>query len=283
MFIDIHVHPAFFEPICHDAAKIELRHNSLNIHRNSPAPLEHIFNQMRCAKLDKLCLLPQDYTASDGRELVTNEEIHELVKLAPEQFIGFASIDPRSEDCLTKLQKAFSELDLKGLKLHPGRQKFYPGDTALNPIYEMCEYYNKPVIFHSGMSWEPDAPAKYSRPIEFEELAISHPKLRFCLAHMGWPWVKETAMLLLKYRNVYADTALLHFDCAREFFTHIFTEEIPLSWIDRSLRNKIMFGSNNPRFEQIRMVQAFELLGLRSSTVDLIMGKNAVDFLGGLD
>ena len=64
MFIDMHVYPAFFEPINEDPAREEMRHNALNIHRNGTAPLEHIFNQMRCAGLDKLCLMPADYTLS---------------------------------------------------------------------------------------------------------------------------------------------------------------------------------------------------------------------------
>ncbi len=55
-----------------------------------------------------------------------------------------------------------------------------------------------------------------------------------------------------------------------------------MTWIDRSLRHQVMFGSNNPRFEQIRMAQAIENLGFRESTLELIRGRNAVEFLGGL-
>jgi predicted TIM-barrel fold metal-dependent hydrolase len=61
------------------------------------------------------------------------------------------------------------------------------------------------------------------------------------------------------------------------------TRDIPITWIDRSLRHQVMFGSNNPRFEQIRMVQAMKELGFRESTLELIMGQNAIEFLGGLD
>ena len=74
MFIDIHVHPAFYEPINADENREELRHQELDIHKNGTAPLEHIFNQMRCAGLDKLCLLPEDYTSTVGCALVSNEE-----------------------------------------------------------------------------------------------------------------------------------------------------------------------------------------------------------------
>ena len=34
MFIDMHVHPAFYEPINQDSELEELRHNTLDIHKN---------------------------------------------------------------------------------------------------------------------------------------------------------------------------------------------------------------------------------------------------------
>ncbi|MBZ4668464.1 MAG: amidohydrolase 2 [Defluviitaleaceae bacterium] len=279
MFIDMHVHPAFFEPINKDFETETMRHDALNIHKNGTAPLQHIFNQMKCAGLDRLCLLPEDYTTQIGKAVVTNEEIKMLVDAAPDKFIGFASVDPYDKEALEKLEYAFTELNLSGLKLHPSRQHFYPYDERLKPIYELCVKFNKPIIFHSGLSWEPDSYTKYSRPIEFEELAARYPKLRICLAHFGWPWVQETAMLMLKYPNVYADTALLYFDSGYEFYKRVFNHDIPATWIDRSLRHQVMFGSNNPRFEQIRMADAISKLGFRDSTVELIKGKNAIEFL----
>ena len=75
MTIDIHVHPAFYEPINANAAREELRHRELDIHRNGLAPLEHVFNQMRCASLDRLCLLAQDYSTQMGETLVSNRKL----------------------------------------------------------------------------------------------------------------------------------------------------------------------------------------------------------------
>jgi hypothetical protein len=234
---------------------------------------------MNCAGLDKLILLPQDYSSINGKAVVTNEEIRQIVDCAPKKFIGFASIDPFDNKAVEKLEYAFTELDLKGLKLNPSKQKFYPIDKRLSPIYDICERYNKPITFHSGLSWEPNTLAKYSRPIEFEEVASSRPKLRICLAHFGWPWVQETAMLMLKYPNVYTDTGLLYFDNAKEFYFKVMTQDISATWIDRSLRHQVMFGSNNPRFEQIRMAKAIEELPIRESTLELIKGQNALDFM----
>lgn len=280
MFIDIHVHPHFYAPINEDDSKLALRHAAMDIHNNGTPPLQHIFNQMACAGLDRLCLLAQDYSSQAGGVPVSNEELRKLVDLAPEKFIGFASVDPFDERAADKLERAFGDLKLWGLKLHPSRQKFYPNDERLQPLYDLCQRYDKPVLFHAGMSWEPDTLTKYARPDAFEELAASRGQLRICLAHFGWPWVRETAMLMLKYPNVYTDTGLLYFDNAREFYSQVMTKDIPATWIDRSLRHQVMFGSNNPRFEQIRMAEALDALGFRPSTLELIRGENALAFLG---
>lgn len=146
MTIGIHVHSAFYAPINEDPAREELRHRQLDIHKNGTAPLEHIFNQMRCAGLDRLCLLPEDYSASAGC-LVENEEIRKLVDMAPDKFIGFAGVDPRDHAACEKLEDAFTRLKLKGLKLHPGRHHVMPSDPVMEPIYAICEQYNRPIIF----------------------------------------------------------------------------------------------------------------------------------------
>ncbi|MCQ2507413.1 MAG: amidohydrolase family protein [Dorea sp.] len=283
MFIDIRVSPAFYDVINEDPAKEEMRHEVLDIHKNGTAPLEHIFNQMNCAGLDMLGIHPVDYTSLIGQPVVSNQEIRRILDLAPGKFIGFASVDPMDPKAAEKLEEAFTTYQLKGLSLHPGRLKFYPWDERLEPLYRICERYNKPVMFHAGLSWEPDTETKYCTPLEFEPLAARHPKLRICLAQFAWPYIREAAMLMVKYPNVYADTGALYFDNAREFYTQCFTKDIPVTWIDRSLRHQVMFGSGNPRFEQIRMAQALDHLGFRESTLDLIKAGNAIDFLGGLD
>lgn len=283
MFIDVHAHPAFYEPINDDPRREEMRHEVLDIHLNGIAKLEHVLNQMRLAGLDKMCLIPQDYLSEAGCTPVTNEEVKRLVDLRPDEFIGFAAVDPHDLEAPDKLEHAFADLDLRGLNLHPGRQRFYPMDGCVQGLYDICERYNRPVMFHTGMSWEPHTLAKYGRPVEFEELAETRPRLRFCLGHFGWPWLEEAVMLMVKHKNVYADTGLLYFDSAREFYAHLFTRELPSTWIDRSLRHQVMFGSDSPRFEQIRMARALDGLGLRESTVELIRGANALDFLNGLE
>jgi len=178
--IDIHTHPAFFEPICEREQQVEARRLALGLYKAGPASLQHIFNQMTYARIDRIALLPLDLTNQAGIEVVSNAAVKSLVLLTPERFIGFASVDPQRVDAAEVLEDAFGELGLAGLKLHPARQKFIPSDERYNPLYEICLRYNRPVIFHAGMSLQPDAPSWYAHPAQFEALALRYPRLRIC-------------------------------------------------------------------------------------------------------
>ena len=283
MIIDVDVHPDFYEIINKDKEIEQIRHDEINVHLNGTAQLEHIFNQMNLANIGKMFILGRDYSKEHGFPLVSNDEVKKIEDAAPDKFVGFASIDPRSKNAEDELIRSFEELDLKGLALYPARQHFYPDDEKLNRYYDICIKYNKPVIFHSGLSWEPNTLSKYGHPLEFENLANRFPNLRFCLTQFGWPWIRETAMLMVKNKNIYASLGSLYFDNAWEFMNQCFTKDIPITWIDRSLRHQVMFGSANPRFEQIRLADAVQNLGLRDSTVELIKSKNAYEFLKGIN
>ena len=82
-------------------------------------------------------------------------------------------------------------------------------------------------------------------------------------------------MLLLKYPNVYADTALLYFDSPKQFFHTTFNVQMGEYWIDRMLADKVMFGSTYPRIEQKRMMGAVDVLNLRPKQKAMVLGGNA--------
>lgn len=278
--IDMHVHPAFLDPICRTDKQEAFAQEMYGLYKTGHYAEELLIIQMECAGIDKVALLPLDLSTTYGNVLGSNREIKELVDKYPDKFIGFASVDPSDPGAVDKLEEAFEKWHLSGLKLHPSKQKFYPMEDKMEPIYKVCTKYNKPIVFHSGMSVEPDTLSKYAKPENFEEVAYYNPNMKFCLAHFGWPWIQETCMLLLKYPNVYADTALLYFDSAPEFYEQVFTKDMGKNWLDRSFRHQIMFGSDDPRLEMIRMKKAIENMNMRKSTIEMILGGNAVEFLG---
>jgi uncharacterized protein len=280
MVIDIHACPSFIREISADPGRVAFRRKHFGLYKQHVWPVELFLAQMDAAGIDKAVLLPDDLTSQHGGTLVSNDEVKFLVECCPDRFFGFASVDPGRGDALEALEHAFSDLHLEGLNLHPCLQQFYPDDEKMKPIYDLCLKYGKPVLFHSGLPCEPGSPMKYGYPLCFEDVLLSYPALRICLAHFAWPWVEIAAAMMLKYANLYVDTSLLYFDSPVEFFQHTFGSDIGSRWIDRTLRRQVMFGSNYPRIEQARMIKAVRSLDLRPETLDLVLGGNALSFMG---
>ena len=83
----------------------------------------------------------------------TNDYVASIVAEFPGQFIGFATVDPwKGDAAVTELGRSVEELGLKGLKLHPMHQAFFPNDTRFYPLYERCSELGVPVLFHTGFA-----------------------------------------------------------------------------------------------------------------------------------
>ena len=95
------------------------------------------------------------------------------------------------------LEKFFQEKKIYGIKLYPGYQYFYSSDEKIGLIAELCQKYDKPLIFHTGdvYNLEGDAILKYSHPIYIDELAVKFPKCRIVISHFGFPYLLEAANL----------------------------------------------------------------------------------------
>ncbi len=280
MVIDVHAHPLLFDVINKDPETLEFRKQAFGVYKSGINPVEFEKILLDDAKVDQVVLLPEDYSTQMERPIVSNEEMTEIVASAPDRFIGFAGVDPRRQDAAEVLEKAFGEQKLSGLKLNLSRLHMFPDDERLRPLYEICQKENKPIMFHAGYSWEPDTPSKYSRPILFEDVACDYPDLRFCLAHMGFPWWMETIMMLMKYPNVYADTSMVYMDSPRRFYEQMFTVNMNVNWLQNCFWDKVMFGSNNPRFRHVRSLDGIKNLPLRDDVMEAVLGGNALRFLG---
>jgi predicted TIM-barrel fold metal-dependent hydrolase len=283
MLIDMHTHPIFYDLICGDQKELEFRKDIFGIWKQSPQSFEEVFVEMDYCGINKAVLLALDLTTQTGGHVVSNEQVTQIVAAYPDRFFGFASIDPYRVDAVDVLSYAFNTLKLSGLKLHPSKQRFFPSDKLLEPIYQTCEKYNKPILFHAGMTWEPNAPAKYSHPLEFEEVFIAHPQLRCCLAHFAWPWIREVVMLMLKYPHVYTDTSVLALDSPEESMQRLFMIDMGPMWFERSFSRQVMFASNGPRFRAFKLKRALDTIPMRDYARENLYGGNALRFLDGGD
>ena len=270
--IDFHTHPVLVREMVERHPELVRAARETFYIGNNFQPLETFHLELDLAGIEKAVVLPVDVASGAG--VWTNEQIAELCRMS-RRLIGFASVDPHREDAAGRLTHAVKTLGLRGLKLDPAMQRFFPDDRLAYPVYETARDLGLPILFHAGMSWAPGSRLQYGHPMRFEIVAADFPKLRVVLAHLAWPWVIEAVALALKYPNVTLDTSALYFDNPRDFLRFAMTHQAPLTVFERSLRNQVVFGSNYPRVEIKNMASAVESLGFSGECLDLIFRGNA--------
>ena len=80
---------------------------------------------------------------------------------------------------------------MKGLKLYPGYEPFYPHDPRLRLVYDLAEEFSVPVMIHSGDTFSPNGKVKYSHPLQVDEVAVDHRNVNFVICHLGNPWLVD--------------------------------------------------------------------------------------------
>ena len=279
MVIDFHTHPIMIkELIAEDPTLLPAIERVFGFH--FPAqPLSIFIKEMDEAGVDKAVLLPLDCSSRFNCTVVSNEQVSQLCEKSG-RFIGFASIDPCQDGALHQLERAVRDLGLVGIKLNPALQGFFPNDrNAAYPVYQLCAELDIPVIIHCGLSWAPAGKSHYANPLFLEEVAQDFPNLRLIVGHFGWPWVNEALILGLKYPNVYLDTAILYSGTPAQIYQKVFAEQIGLKVIERSLHNKVLFGSDYPRVDIRRSMRAVKNLELPEDLEKKILGLNALNVL----
>lgn len=140
------------------------------------------------------------------RTEIPNRYVAEYVRRYSTKLIGFAGIDPTDSGWQDELRAAQEELGLKGVTLSPSLQDFHPTDTRAMRVYADCARRRMPILFQQNLRFS-GAKMEFARPALLDEVAHEFPDLPLVIAHMGYPWMEETVVLLGKHRNVFADIA----------------------------------------------------------------------------
>jgi predicted TIM-barrel fold metal-dependent hydrolase len=189
-----------------------------------------------------------------------------------ERLIPFANINPYvTFNQATELERCVGELGIKGLKLYPTYQHFYPNDNKLFPLYERAQALNIPVMIHTGSSVFPGSLMKYGDPLFLDEIAVFFPALKIIQSHAGRGfWYDRAFFLANLHENVYMDITGLPPQNLLKYFPDL----------ERNA-DKIIFGSDWPGIIDIRKnVHAILDLPISKDTKERILGKNAARLLG---
>jgi len=204
--------------------------------------------------------------------IVNNEFVVEFCR-GSERFIPFASINPVTDPHPAKtLAKLVKDLGMKGLKLFPPYQHFYPNDRGLlYELYEKAQELAVPVNFHTGSSVFKNARLKFGDPLYLDDVAVDFPDLAIVQAHGGRGFWYDTAYFLAKrHGNVYIDVSGLPPKNLLRYFPDL-----------ERVADRVVFGSDWPGIASIRdNVEAIKKLPLRAETKRKMLGENAWRLLG---
>jgi len=76
---------------------------------------------------------------------------------------GISYLNYRERD-LREIADYLRSGEIKGLKLYPGYEPFYPHDRRLQVVYDLAVEFDVPVMFHSGDTYTPKGKIRYSHP-----------------------------------------------------------------------------------------------------------------------
>lgn len=164
---------------------------------------------------------------------------------------------------------------VKGLKLYPGYEPFYPHDKRLQVVYDLAEEFDVPVMIHSGDTYSPKGKLKYSHPLEIDEVAVDHPNVKFIICHLGNPWLTDCMEVVYKNANVHADISGLVLGEFTEAFEDYMTDEIKDVILYAGDPRFFLFGTDWPICSMRSYVSFVKQLGLSSEAYTAIMSENA--------
>jgi predicted TIM-barrel fold metal-dependent hydrolase len=171
---------------------------------------------------------------------------------------------------------------------------FYPGDRRAMKVYAAIAETGRPILFHSGILWNPSPSSQYNRPAGFEAL-LEIPHLRFALAHIGWPWCDELIAVYGKSLAVRSrrrgTPAEMFIDTTpgtpviyrKDALTKLFT-------VGYDVRSNVFFGTDGlTRSYDVKWARAWasrdrricRSLGLPASDMDKMFAENLQRFVGG--
>lgn len=223
-------------------------------------------------------LLAWDAETATGMPALTNDRVAEICDSYPDRFIGFASVDFHKPDAAAELDRAVTELGLRGLKIHPQVQAFYPHEARWDPIWGVCAEHRLPIVVHvgqtglgAGVRGGSGIAFDYGRPMYMDMVAARWPDLTVVMAHFGYPWHLEVLASAMHKTNVWVDLS--------GWRPKYIPEEVKRDCRGR-LNDRFVWGSDYPMLDPGRILSEFDALGLEGERRDNVLYANAARLLG---
>ncbi len=250
-------------------------HTHLGSHNDKSYNVDNLLDSMRQAGIEHSFVIA-DKTRGEG---LSTEDVIQVTEKNPKlKVIGNVEFDSLGSVQIERLKNYLAERKIFGVKLYLGYEDFYANDQKLSPLYDFCGKEGYPIIYHTGvLEAGYKGLLKYSHPLTIDSVAVSFPKLKIVIAHMGNPWILDCAAVMLKNENVYMDLSGF-FDEYKPIAKEQRDYFIQRLWEFRQFTGgfkKCLFGTDWPLYSQKEYLDAVLKLPLNSEESDLVLWKNA--------
>ncbi len=214
-----------------------------------------------------------------GRPPIPNDEIAAFAAENADIMFAFASVNPmRGKEAVEEAKRLIAAGGIRGFKLHPPLQEFFPNDPAVYPFYEVINEAKLPVIFHTGhsgigtgMPGGGGVRLKYGNPMPIDDVAVDFPDMPIIMAHPSFPWQDEAISICLHKPQVYIDLS----GWSPKYFSPTL-----IQYANTLLKHKMLFGSDYPLIAPDRWMADFEKIQMRDDVRPLILKENAMRLFG---
>jgi predicted TIM-barrel fold metal-dependent hydrolase len=248
-----------------------------NYHEETPVSLKQSLAKLEQEMADSgvsYSLVLTSYKVSPHRP--STAEVVEAIEKIPSMGVvaGVSYLNYRERD-LRELADFLRAGTVKGLKLYPGYEPFYPHDHRMQVVYELAEEFKVPVMIHCGDTYTRTGKLKYAHPLEVDEVAVDFPNVKFVICHLGNPWLVDCMEVVYKNPNVYADFSGLILGTFTEAFEAYMEEQIEEVILYAGEPRKFLYGSDWPICSMKSYVEFVRQLRLPAPDLRAMMYENA--------
>jgi len=177
--------------------------------------------------------------------------IADVVKSFPGQAIGIASVNPLESGAAQEFDEAVSKYNMKGLKISPTYQAMDPRSKECFEVYEVALSHDIPIWFHCGGGYT--GSLEFADPSLLDKVALTYPDLKIVVCHYGQPYMEQTAILMRKNGNVFADISARTHRPWQLYNGIMIADEYKVS-------ERILFGTDYPVREHKTAIDEFQAI-----------------------
>jgi len=237
--------------------------------------IDDLQREMRRNRVD-VALVLTSYKVSPGRPS-TREVVQATRDLTNVYIVAGISYQHFSPDKLAELREYLRDGSVRGLKIYPGYEPFYPADEKLRGVYELAAEFTVPVMIHSGDTFTPRGKVKFAHPLHVDEVAVDYPDVNFIICHLGNPWFRDCMEVVYKNKNVYTDISGLVLGDFSDRFEEFMNKQIQEMLMYGVEPDKVLFGTDWPISSMESYLEFMEELKMPEKDRRKIMYDNAAN------